>query len=176
MSETSQSTSTQSTSTQSTSTQSSTAARDVVATAMRSIQRASMVLGTATVLVGLQGLRLASGNGDKVIKVGAPHELALNTMNVRGAVVFLIAGALIFASGFPRLGVLRLVSVGLHSVCAVLILVTLRKDQTNPLGAEGGTFAWHFGLGIAMLAIVLTLRAARIADRSTAAVVPPASV
>lgn len=149
---------------------------EVGAAALRSIQRASMVIGTAAVLVGLQGLRLASGNGNKVIKVGAPHELAVNTMNVRGAIVFLVAGALIFASGFPRLGMLRLVSVSLHSVCAVIILLTLRNGKTNPLGAEGGTFAWHLGLAVAMATIVLTLRAARIADHATAAVDPPASV
>ena len=133
---------------------------DIDPTVMRSIRRASMVLGAAAFVVGIDGVRLGSGHGKKGIAIGAPHELLLNHMNVTGAIVFIVAGMLTFASAFRGLGPLRVVASAVHLVCFVIIIVTLRVGKTDPLAAEGGTLAWHLGLGAATAAIALTLRAA----------------
>lgn len=127
-------------------------------TLRRSIARASMVIGGAVALIGIDGLRLATGRGAKGAAIGGAHELLFNHMNVLGAIAFIVAGAMTFASAFPPLERLRLAAALLHLVCAVVIVATLRAGQDNPLAADGGTFVWHLGLAVGLVAIVLTVR------------------
>lgn len=134
-------------------------------------RRAVLALGVLTVVGGLAGLVVSSGQAFTEPRGARVWELM--HLNPLGSWVSIGLGALTLLAGWLRSAAVALLAAA-GALAAVLAVTFGANQTTNPLGGTASTVGFFLGPGVGLLALVLAERAAGAATNDDEAQEEPA--